>query len=296
MSSSDQVSMNHGKESIDRFCDHLKSLREESGFTLQRASLETRISRPFLLSLENGSFDNLPGVVFGRGFIRTLCKIYQATESEKTLLEEFDLACKEMGLEEISLGSGPKDDSSTFTNSRHSSPIVFSKFIKRMNPAHYFHFGPMSLSIILVMVVLTIGSQLVDLGSLGTDSEDVTVRSVERGFVQKIDEAPEVHDILVQKSENKDLKEDSATSTQQFQKVVMNFPKASKVRVKVDKDPWKTQNTSESSYIWKFRNRVDFLLKDPEGVRIEYNGQTIGPLKSGLGYRRLSFANDTPNY
>lgn len=52
----------------------------------------TRISPPFIDALEDGNFDALPGEVFGRGFIKNICKVLE-TDPEQ-LLQEYN-ACWE---------------------------------------------------------------------------------------------------------------------------------------------------------------------------------------------------------
>lgn len=56
------------------FGDMLRSAREVAGYSIEQLAEATRISHVFISALESGSFEKLPGPVFGRGFIRSLCK------------------------------------------------------------------------------------------------------------------------------------------------------------------------------------------------------------------------------
>ena len=55
--------------------NYLSQVMVESGASLQDISHQTRISINFLEALENAEFEPLPGEIFGRGFIRNVCKI-----------------------------------------------------------------------------------------------------------------------------------------------------------------------------------------------------------------------------
>ncbi|MCB9229268.1 MAG: helix-turn-helix domain-containing protein [Deltaproteobacteria bacterium] len=84
-------------------CVTLEEKRRAFGVRLRtlRTSLEqserdiihlTRISPPFISALEEGRFDALPGEVFGRGFIKNICKVLETDPAP--LLKEYN-ACWE---------------------------------------------------------------------------------------------------------------------------------------------------------------------------------------------------------
>ena len=56
------------QESVGRL---LKRSREEKNLSLDEASRATKIKKEFLLAIEEEKFENLPGPVFARGFIRS---------------------------------------------------------------------------------------------------------------------------------------------------------------------------------------------------------------------------------
>jgi len=82
------------------FGENLRREREMRGVTLQEISAATKISVRFLQALENEDFEQLPGGIFTRGFIRAYAK-YLGLDEEPTLAEylqvvpaktDFDLA------------------------------------------------------------------------------------------------------------------------------------------------------------------------------------------------------------
>lgn len=51
--------------------DLLKNTREEKGLTLDDLAQETKIQKRYLIDLEEEDFDDLPGKVYARGFLKT---------------------------------------------------------------------------------------------------------------------------------------------------------------------------------------------------------------------------------
>jgi cytoskeleton protein RodZ len=72
------------------FGERLKRERELREVTLTEIASATRISPRFLEALENENWGQLPGGVFGRGFVRTIARYLGL--SEEDLLSEYDLA------------------------------------------------------------------------------------------------------------------------------------------------------------------------------------------------------------
>jgi cytoskeletal protein RodZ len=74
------------------FGEHLKREREMRGVTLEEISASTRISTRFLEALENEHWDELPGGVFNRGFIRSVARFLGLDED--ALVAEYALETK----------------------------------------------------------------------------------------------------------------------------------------------------------------------------------------------------------
>ncbi len=58
-----------------RFGSWLRAVREEAGLSLDSVAYETKIGKNYLLSLEAGDLDALPGKVFGRGFVKCITRL-----------------------------------------------------------------------------------------------------------------------------------------------------------------------------------------------------------------------------
>jgi cytoskeletal protein RodZ len=68
------------------FGEHLKRERELRAVSLDEISAATRISTRFLQAIENEQWDQLPGGVFNRGFVRAVAR-YLGLDEEDTVAE-----------------------------------------------------------------------------------------------------------------------------------------------------------------------------------------------------------------
>jgi cytoskeleton protein RodZ len=68
------------------FGESLKREREMRGVTLEEIALATRIATRFLRAIENEDWDQLPGGVFNRGFVRAMAR-YLGLDEENTVAE-----------------------------------------------------------------------------------------------------------------------------------------------------------------------------------------------------------------
>ncbi len=68
------------------FGESLKRERELRGVTLEEISAATRIAARFLKAIENEEWDQLPGGVFNRGFVRAVAR-YLGLDEENTVAE-----------------------------------------------------------------------------------------------------------------------------------------------------------------------------------------------------------------
>ena len=72
--------------SKDSFGETLKRERELRGVTLDEISLATRIATRFLRAIEEERWDDLPGGIFNRGFVRAMAR-YIGLDEENTVAE-----------------------------------------------------------------------------------------------------------------------------------------------------------------------------------------------------------------
>ncbi len=77
------------------FGEHLKREREMRGVSLEEIAAATRINTRFLEAIESERWDQLPGGVFNRGFIRSIARFLGMDED--SLVAEYDLDVKGNG-------------------------------------------------------------------------------------------------------------------------------------------------------------------------------------------------------
>jgi hypothetical protein len=67
---------------LETFGAGLKMIREQRGMTLEQVSLSTKISVRFLRALEEEHFEQLPGGIFNKGFVRSYARTVGMNEGE----------------------------------------------------------------------------------------------------------------------------------------------------------------------------------------------------------------------
>ena len=87
------------------FGENLKREREMRGVTLDEITAATRIAGRFLQAIENEDWDQLPGGVFNRGFVRAMAR-YLGLD-EETIVAEYTLAVGDRPSVPVWTGSPP---------------------------------------------------------------------------------------------------------------------------------------------------------------------------------------------
>lgn len=73
------------------FGDHLRQAREAKNITIQEIAASTKISSRALQALEKEQFDQLPGGIFNKGFVRSYAR-YVGLDEEKTVAAYMEAA------------------------------------------------------------------------------------------------------------------------------------------------------------------------------------------------------------
>ena len=107
------------------FGDRLRREREMRGITLDEIAESTKISRRHLESLEKDQFDQLPGGVFNKGFVRAYARFLGIDEEEA--VADYSLAAKEQPEPEDKFPLEVHEEPDRELNPRRSSlPLVFA--------------------------------------------------------------------------------------------------------------------------------------------------------------------------
>jgi len=285
-----------GKAPVDErpFGAMLRAAREHSGFSIERAAMATRISPPFVEALEQGDFTKLPGAVFGRGFIRNLCKVYGADSAE--ILVAFERS--------INAGKGKDVHLSVRDEKRHQQlkkgvlliqPNEWKGRIKALAPHHYLRAKPL----ILLVAAVVVGAIIVNQVDIATrHSQD----SLTQNQIVEMPAVPAAESDAVVETPVSDTAASLATAAAPA--VTSNPPPAqtmapaqiasndeetleggttvellvkSPVIVRITRDNEKqiSGELKPDRYRYRFKDQLKFLVEDASVVEIYFNGQRI---------------------
>jgi hypothetical protein len=76
------------QEKIQKFAEAFKTARQSSGASIESIAYETKISKQFVMSLEAGDLQSLPGRVFGRGFVKSIQRFLRTQNQDLLSLYE----------------------------------------------------------------------------------------------------------------------------------------------------------------------------------------------------------------
>jgi len=82
------------------FAEQLRKVFDESEHTKKSIAQVTRINQEFVTAIIEGQFDLLPGKIFGRGFVKNICKAIRA--NEESFLELYSGCWPEEGGQSLS--------------------------------------------------------------------------------------------------------------------------------------------------------------------------------------------------
>ncbi|MEH6577498.1 MAG: RodZ domain-containing protein [Amphritea sp.] len=88
MRNNEKPSVDTENQSLVFPADELVKAREAQGISRQDVARELRLSEKYIEAIENSAFDDLPSLVFARGYIASYCKVLNL--SDERFLADFD--------------------------------------------------------------------------------------------------------------------------------------------------------------------------------------------------------------
>jgi len=303
------------------FGNMLRSAREVSGFSAEELANSTRISVNFIKALEQGSFEELPGLVFGRGFIKNICKALN--EPPQDYLEAFEFAVNE-GKQEASAPQLKLTAKDSVANVRLKGDVTGAASRKErgatswklMSSTH--KLGNRSIwAVCAVMLVLgLVWLRMATLTNEPTLPEDliyseIDLKTFESDDVVELDIAAASEAARIaegQEASSADhgearLQDDagvvefsvSADMTRDDQVIEIIVKEDVRIRMAVDGGSWTTSELSPDRYQFRFEENVQLLVFDAAAVDISFNGVPLGSLGERGRVRRLSFEAYAPS-
>lgn len=285
----------------------LRGCREKAGLTIDRVAASTRISHPFIEALESGDLKKLPAEVFGRGFIRNLCKLYN--EDPEPMLAVFDEALKgdqRPRHASDSLQPSVQQNSSAFPSIGLQKWIGFSSFLQRIKITPY----SLIISVLAVLLIASIfyiaSSRKNLLQSVSSTSKSLFKKSLSTS----VDKASPINKVVspaeverqaiahVETVETPDLDEETQHVANEMEKSSLapdgnwiELQVKQRVQVMIDQDGqgWNNETLEPESYQYRFNDVLKVVLANPESVDISFNGKPLVQAGQGERTRRLTF-------
>ncbi|MBC7530494.1 MAG: helix-turn-helix domain-containing protein [Oligoflexus sp.] len=266
-----------------------REAREQAGFSIERAAMSTRISAAFIDALEHQSFKVLPGEIFGRGFVRNLCRAYGC--DAKALVAAYDQAVAVQLAEtaqENQKEAKPKPIRYSDNSSRNSYSFDSNDFRRNAGKAWAFA-RPVMIAVPVLLGILWIAQTAYQSWRSSDKADSVNEAAVAEqpvapaplAQVAAVVPAP-VAAVVVEKQPV--LRGTGIESLD----IVVKQPVS--VRIGRDKDKQVIETLQPDTYRFQFDEQLRLLVDDMSSVEIKFKGQVI-PNKGTKGEKRyMTFA------
>lgn len=290
------------------FGSELKAIRSERGLSVAEVAEKTRINSEFIVALESGNFELLPGRLFGRGFVAALVKHYSA--DKPSFVVTYDQLWTHDGIQQAI------SDSTKVRLHEKNNESVFSRWSARPN------FRPGRLAVFILILIGFAGATYVGykkgrqyFARVENDQANINVVPVHLDSKSEVDESASAHEVISAATQEKpaaatrEESEDSpkaAGATPEAKKKdaagmpgkqVLTITVIEPVKMKIESDEGKPaiKDFTEGVYSFNFESTADLLIYDAAAVRITFNGNPLGALGTKGRVRRIGFRSDAPN-
>lgn len=151
----------------------------------------TRISSDFISALEDGRMNDLPGLVFGRGFVRCICKLFSADVDR--YIKAFELASKSTGLVSAELRMPEQDAVAEYgpTEGKGSISGHLKNWVSSVNQSGWRQRMPVPMSAVVLGIGLMIAIPAAIQLLAGDQPEDLKTGKVQTQAAEgAVDEEP----------------------------------------------------------------------------------------------------------
>lgn len=297
----------------------VRAHRERAGISLVSLAQATRISVSFLEAIEVGQVDKLPGQVFGRGFLRSICTTIQVPAL--LFLEAFDLCW-----EGEHLMAPPKLNKTKAERKAEAKSPRPWLIASRMRSWRWEVVVGALIVIVAVVVSLyvdknderTSKSRAMPKAALHeavtkprSPAADKTALAVapavarpqDRPTVQALTDptnpavveqkksSPQsAQPKLVAKQEPAPAQPKLTAASAKFEQVLeLKVTQPVRIKIATDKDGMVTKELKPDTYRFRFEDSADLLIYDAAALDVSFNGRSLGPLGNKGRVRRFTF-------
>src|SRR5690625_826113 len=259
----------------------LKEAREEKGYTLDNIQEKTKIQKRYLVAIEQGDFNALPGKFYARAFIREYAEAVEL--DPEVVLADFK--------EEKEI---PEEEPVKYTR------IDRTDKIKENKKSSILSFLPTVIVIFLIIAIIVVAIMYYQKSM--SDSEGDEVQSEEKDEAEKVEEEPNNNEEAEENEEDEEEDEEeekdgefevvetgtgsSPESTLEFngagEEVIVELETTSDTYLDVKDDNDEvyfsgtfTSGTSDNEFDLSGQERIYFNIGNASGVSIKINGTEL---------------------
>lgn len=290
--------------------------RISKGLSIAQVEATTKISQAFIQDIELGKFERLPGKVFGRGFVKNICKCLGMDAGP--ILEKYE---KSWAYIPETVKERSETRSFSFFSTEKGAKISFS-------PSIFANFSfsrliiPISILVFvgcfafLVRYLMKQNSEQPQTAAV-TESmaKKETTSTVETPTPATGDDASQLSKSLlpsVLKEEGRDSSaaklepvkpagkkteeaeskpvEESTPALDNKALLILVVKEETKIKLRVLPEEYTISTFVPGSYKFTFEDRMEIYLFDPSAVEIQFNGKNLGVLGKKGEDRKLSFS------
>lgn len=262
-----------------------REAREQAGFSIERAAVATRISASFIEALEKQNFKVLPGEIFGRGFVRNLCRAYSC--DAKPLVAAYDLAVSSQPSEASSDSiRDQKSKSNRVPLIAHSKRPTLNTDALQKNLDSVWKFAkPAVIAVPILLGALWVGQTLYQ-SYKSTSSEPKAAEPVQVATPEPAPVAPAaVAETPVAEGTPTPIDVSAVIVGTGVESVDLVVKEPVQVRYGRDKDKQIIETLQPQSYRFQFDEQLRLLVNDMSVVEIRFKGQLV-PNKAVKGEGR----------
>jgi hypothetical protein len=309
------------------FAKLFQDILESSGFSVREIAHQTRISLSFLDAFVQGDLDKLPGEVFGRGFLRNICKLMNMEHD--SLVKAYN-ACLDdspsMGQPEIKPVVEKKSLEKKVAEKTPPSSIAanektVSDTVSKMAATASTEEDSVKNNVGLKWLIPVVGAAAaLTLVLWPTQNEQDTIdrlpyavkamknanlkRPAEIAVNETVQDTLETNPLNSQVELNAaDISQVPTETSDEFQSETAAFEQVVEIKVlepvkikkTIDGGDTVAEQLDPKTYRFNFDENAEFLIYDAAAVQVNFNGRPLGDLGSKGRIRRVSFAKKPEN-
>ena len=280
-----------------------KNGREKAGMSQEAVAQITRITGSFVVALESGDFEHLPGAVFGRGFVRSIARVLDldAEELSRLYTQCWVPAENEKNLK-VGNGQGaiPQRMQARrrmvfdIGNMMKNSPVVNMKIS-----------GGKSVALLVAIPLLALVVAAITAGVKRSNQKVVAKQAPVAQIAEQPlapSEVPVLPEVAARTNEEATAKPVVEEPALQVQSEKANFEhvlelvviEPVKIKLTSDNNAPSARQLKPDAYRFTFTDRAELTVYDAAAVEVAFNGRSLGSLGTKGRIRRLIFQSGNP--